>query len=53
MLNINNINYRIKKSTKAHGFIPSIFNKSSTAGNITVFKDFNINQIVIKKINLQ
>lgn len=35
--------------TEAFAYAPSMFNKSSTAGNIDVFKDFNMIQMGIKK----
>ncbi len=51
--NINKIDCRIKVSTEAHAFEPSIFSKSLTAGNISVFKDLNVNQMGIEKTNSQ
>ncbi|MCJ1462378.1 hypothetical protein MMC07_000978 [Pseudocyphellaria aurata] len=36
-------------ATEAHAFAPSMFSESSTAGNIAVFEDLNVNQMGIKK----
>lgn len=51
MPNINKIDCRTKGNTEAHAFAPSIFSKSSTAGNISVFQDLNVDQMGIKKID--
>ena len=49
MLNINKIDCRTKRSIEAHAFASSMFSKSSTAGNIAMFEDFNVN---VKTVNL-
>ena len=53
MPNINKIDCRTEKSIEAHIFAPSIFSKSSTAGNIAVFKNLNVNQMGIEKIDVR
>ena len=53
MPNINKIDCRTKGSTEAYAFAPSMFSKSSTAGNIAVFEDLNVNQMGIEKIDAQ
>lgn len=53
IFNINKIDYKIKKSTKAHVITSSMFSKNLTASNITMFEDFNVNQMGIDKINAQ
>lgn len=53
MPNINKIDCKTEISIEAHAFIPSIFSESPTAGNITMFKDLNVNQMGIKKTDSQ
>lgn len=53
MPTINKIDYRIQKRTEAHAYSPFIFSESSTAGNIAVFEDLNVNQMGIKKTDCQ
>lgn len=50
---ISLINCKTKRKTKTYIFIPSIFNKSSFASNLSVFKNFNILQMGINKIDNQ
>ncbi|MCJ1471183.1 hypothetical protein MMC07_009831, partial [Pseudocyphellaria aurata] len=40
-------------ATEAHAFAPSMFNESSTTGNISVFEDLNVHQIGIEKTDPQ
>lgn len=51
MLIIIKINCKIKENTEAFTYLLSIFSKNSTINNIFIFKDLNINQISIKKID--
>ena len=46
---LNKINCKTKGCTKAYPFAPSMFSKSSTAGNIAVFEDLNVFQMGINK----
>ena len=46
---INKIDCRTEGRMEAHAYAPSMFSKSSTAGNIAVFEDLNVNQMGIKK----
>lgn len=49
MLTINVIDCKRESWSKAFAYISSMFNESSTARNICVFKEFNIFQIGIQK----
>lgn len=46
---IHPIDCKGKKSTRFFSSTPSIFSKSLTAGNIAIFKAFNIVQMGLKK----
>lgn len=48
---LNYIDCRAKRMIKAYAFAPFIFNKSLVAGNISVFKNFNIIQIGTEKMD--
>lgn len=52
MLRLNIIDSKCKKKTKAFVFALSMHNKSYLSGNIGVFKDFNVIQIEIDKIDI-
>lgn len=52
ILIINYINYKIEKKIKTHIFPLFIFSQSLFNRNISIFKNFNIVQIDIKKTNL-
>ena len=49
MPTINVINYKKKCCIKAFAYVFFIFNESSIAGNIDIFKDLNVIQIQMKK----
>ena len=46
---INKIDCKTEGNTEAFAYAPSMFSESSTAGNISVFEDLNINQMGIEK----
>ena len=46
---IDRIDCKRKRSTRFFPFVPSMFNKSSTAGNLAVFEDLNIIQMGLDK----
>lgn len=46
------IDCKLEKATKAYLFTPFMSSKSTTAGNINVFEDLNIDQLGLKKENL-
>lgn len=47
----NIINWKKQSAIKAYAFVSSIFGKNFTNNNISVFKDQNIIQMSINKIN--
>lgn len=49
MPKVDLIDCKIKGSTVAYPFAPSMVNESTTAGNISVFEDLNIIQRDLKK----
>lgn len=51
MPKLNIIDCKHKEMTKTYVFKLSMFNKSFFAGNIDVFKDLNVIQMRINKIN--
>lgn len=48
---INFIEYKYENATKIYAFALSIYNKSFTAGNMSIFKNLNVIQIKINKTN--
>lgn len=47
MPKVNIINYEIKDSTQAYLFVSAIGSKSTINGNITIFENFNINELIL------
>lgn len=52
MLVLNYINCEIEKMTKTNAFALSLFNESLLIDNISVFKNFNVVQMNIKRIDI-
>lgn len=48
---INLINYKKKKATEVYTFASSMLSESFIIGNMSVFEDFNVNQIDINKMD--
>lgn len=49
MLKVDIVNCESEGATEAYPFAPSMANESTTAGNISVFEDLNIYQLVLDK----
>lgn len=51
ILALNCIDCKVEGKIEVHVFTPSMFSKSLLSSNISVFEDFNIGQMGIKKTN--